>query len=128
MMLRANAAQLAASAEPRMKSLCRTASSLLAAILCHGVHAQPAAPAPAFDVAYRAWDVVTDIARHNRESGLSGECGKTFRPFVIPGLRRQSKEEQDLAAAACYEAARSVCANARLQRTAEMAKKCEEFR
>ena len=105
----------------------RTAS-VLAAILCQGVAAQPAPAAPAFDVAYRAWDVVTDIARHNRAPEISGECGKTFRPFVIPGLRRQTRQEQDLAAAACHDTARSVCANARLQRTPEMARKCEEFR
>jgi hypothetical protein len=111
-----------------MKSSCRTAAAILAAVLCHVVSAQPASPAPEFDVAYRAWDAVTDIARHNRDSGLSGECGRTFRPFVIPGLKRQTKQEQDLAAAACYAAARSICANARLQRTPDMARKCEEFR
>jgi hypothetical protein len=101
---------------------------LLAALLGQGAAAQPASPAPPFDVAYRAWDAVTDIARHNRDSGISGECGRTFRPFVIPGLKRQTREEQDLAARACHETARSVCANLRLQRTAEMARKCEEFR
>ena len=111
-----------------MKSSRRTAAAILAAVLCHGVAAQPVAPVPEFDVAYRAWDAVTDIARHNRDPGLSGECGRTFRPFVIPGLRRQTRQEQDVAAAACYAAARSACANARLQRTAEMARKCEEFR
>jgi hypothetical protein len=112
-----------------MKFRCRSASPiLLAAILCHGVAAQPAGPAPAFDVAYRAWDAVTDIARHNRDPGIGGECARTFRPFVIPGLKRQTREEQDLAATACHAAAKSVCANARLQRTAEMARKCEEFR
>ena len=87
-----------------------------------------AAPAPAFDVAYRAWDVVNEIARHNRDPGISGECGKTFRPFVIPGLKRQTKQDEDTAAEACFAAAKSVCANGRLQRTAEMARKCEEFR
>ena len=111
-----------------MKSLCRTASWVIAAIICRGAAAQAVAPTPAFDVAYRAWEVVTDISRHNRDQAISGECGKTFRPFVIPGLRRQTKQEEDLAAAACYETARSVCANARLQRTAEMARKCEEFK
>jgi hypothetical protein len=111
-----------------MKSSCRIASAILAAAVYHGACAEPAAPAPAFDVAYRAWDAVTDIARHNRDPGLSGECGKTFRPFVIPGLKRQTRQEQDLAAAACHAAARSVCANGRLQRTPEMARKCEEFR
>lgn len=101
---------------------------VFAAVLLQGVSAQPASPAPAFDVAYRAWDAVTDIARHNRDAGLGGECGKTFRPFVIPGLKRQGKEEQDAAARACHAAAKSVCANPRLQRTPEMARKCEEFR
>ncbi|HEY8355890.1 MAG TPA: hypothetical protein VIL30_00405 [Ramlibacter sp.] len=87
-----------------------------------------AQPAPAFDVAYRAWDAVTDIARHNRSPAISGECGKTFRPFVVPGLRAQPRNEQDRAALACHAAARSVCADGALQRTPEMAKKCEEFR
>lgn len=111
-----------------MKSSCGTAAALLVAVLCHGASAQPVSPVPEFDVAYRAWDAVTDIARHNRDPGISGECGKTFRPFVIPGLKRQAKQEQDLAAAACYATARSVCANTRLQRTADMARKCQEFR
>ena len=101
------------------------AAPVLAAILFQGVAAQPAPP---FDVAYRAWEAVTDIARHNREPSLGGECAKTFRPFVIPGLKRQTREEEDLAAAACVTAARAVCTAARLQRTADMARKCEEFR
>lgn len=99
-----------------------------AAVLALGGAAAGAQPVPGFDVAYRAWDAVTDIARHNRKPELSGECGKTFRPFVIPGLRGQSKQDQDRAAIACRDAARSICANTALQRTAEMAKKCEEFR
>ena len=103
----------------------RLASAVLAAAVCHGVAAQAAPP---FDVAYRAWDAVTDIARHNRAPDIGGECAKTFRPFVTPALRRQSREEQDLAAAACVAAARSACANERLQRTADMARKCEEFK
>ena len=111
-----------------MQSLRKSALAVLAAIVCHGAAAQPASPAPAFDVAYRAWDAVTDIARHNGNPGLGGECARTFRPFVIPGLKRQTREEQDLAATACYAAARSVCANTRLQRTPEMTRKCEEFR
>jgi hypothetical protein len=102
-------------------------SLLAAAALCQGLAVQAAVPAPAFDVAYRAWDVVTDIARHNRDPGIGGECAKTFRPFVVPGLRRQTRPEQDVAAAACYDTARSVCANRRFQRTAEMAGKCLEF-
>lgn len=102
----------------------RTALLLLA--LHAGVAAQPAVPA--FDVAYRAWDVVTDIARHNRDAGIAGECGRTFRPFVIPGLKPQAKPEQDAAATACHATARAVCGNPQLQRTAEMARKCQEFR
>ena len=106
-----------------------TAGSLvLAGLLCAGAAAQATSPVPEFEVAYRAWDAVTDIARHNRAPDIGGECGKTFRPFVIPGLKRQTKQEQDLAAAACVAAARSTCANPRLQRTADMARKCEEFR
>ena len=111
-----------------MKSLCRTAPWIAAAILCQGAAAQTAVTAPSFEVAYRAWDVVTEIARHNRDPNIAGECGKTFRPFVIPGLKPQTKQDQDLAAGACHQAARSVCANGRLQRTADMARKCEEFR
>ena len=111
-----------------MKFPRRSAPALIAAMLCHGAWAQPAAPAPSFEVAYRAWDAVTEIARHNRDPNLSGECGKTFRPFVIPGLKRQTKQEEDLAAAACVAAARAACANGRLQRTADMVRKCEEFR
>ena len=68
-------------------------------------------------MAYRAWEAVTDIARHNREPGIGGECAKTFRPFVIPGLKRQTREEEDLAATSCVVAARAVCTAARLQRT-----------
>lgn len=111
-----------------MKSPGGTAAAVLATLLYGAAAAQTAAPAPAFDVAYRAWDVLTDIAKHNGDRAASGECGRTFRPFVIPGLRRQSQAEQDVAATACYEAARSACANARLQRTTEMARKCEEFK
>jgi hypothetical protein len=111
-----------------MKPLQGTAAWLVAAMLCGGVAAQGVPPAPAFDVAYRAWDAVTDIARHNHDPNVGGECARTFRPFVIPGLRRQTNQEADAAATACYAAARSVCANASLQRTAEMARKCEEFR
>ncbi|RYY93923.1 MAG: hypothetical protein EOO24_25795 [Comamonadaceae bacterium] len=101
---------------------------LLVAVAGHDAGAQVAAPAPAFDVAYRAWDVVTDIARHNRSPGLAGECAATFRPFVIPGLKRQTPQEQDVAATACVAAARSACADGRLQRTGAMAAACEEFR
>ena len=101
------------------------AVAVLAALLGHGAAAQNAPP---FDVAYRAWDAVTDIARHNRAPDIGGECAKTFRPFVTPALRRQTREEQDLAATACVAAARSACANARLERTADMARKCDEFK
>ena len=111
-----------------MKTLCKTASPLLVAMACHGVAAQPATVSPSFETGYRAWDLVTDIARHNHRQDASGDCGKTFRPFVIPGLRRQTKEEQDVAANACLGAARSLCADTRLQRTADMARKCEEFK
>jgi hypothetical protein len=110
-----------------MNSLCTSVLLVLAAILPHGVAGQTAPPAPAFDVAYRAWDAVTDIARHNRDPGLGGECARTFRPFVIPGLKRQTRQEQDVAAVACVATARSVCANARLQRTADIVRKCAEF-
>jgi hypothetical protein len=79
-------------------------------------------------VAYRAWDIVTELARRNADPGISGECGRTFRPFVIPGLRRQTKPEEDVAAAACVEAARSACTNARFRTSAETATKCREFR
>lgn len=108
-----------------MKSLWRVTLAAGAAL---AGHCAAAAPAPAFDVAYRAWDVVNEIARHNRDPGIGGECARTFRPFVIPGLKRQTKQDEDTAAAACFAAAKSVCANGRLQRTADMARKCEEFR
>ncbi|MDB5914331.1 MAG: hypothetical protein JWP22_3006 [Ramlibacter sp.] len=110
-----------------MKFHCRVASLLLPVLLWPLSGAQAAA-APAFDVAYRAWDVVTDVARHNGDPRISGDCGKTFRPFVTPALRRQSKQEQETAAVACHETARAVCADRGLRRTAEMAAKCEEFR
>ena len=109
----------------------RSSSSIvLAMVLAHAAWAQPqgAAPAPSFEVAYRAWDVVTELARGNGDPAISGECGRTFRPFVIPGLRRQTRPEEDVSAAACVKAARAACANAGLRRSAETAKKCEEFR
>jgi hypothetical protein len=110
-----------------MMSPCRAACAAIAAIIANGAGAQAASAAPGFEVAYRAWDVVTEIARHNQDPSISGECGKTFRAYVIPGLRRQSKQEQDLAAVACYQAARSACANGKLRRTADIGRKCEEF-
>jgi hypothetical protein len=87
-----------------------------------------APPAPPFDVAYRAWEVVTELARHNGAPQASGECGRTFQPFVVPALRRQTRQEQDRAAVACVEAARSACMNSSLRTSGGIAKKCEEFR
>ena len=98
-------------------------------VLAHASIAQPATPpAPSFEVAYRAWDIVTELARGAGDANISGECGKTFRPFVIPGLRRQTRPEEDVSAAACVKAARAACANPGLRKSAETAKKCEEFR
>jgi len=97
-------------------------------ILTHVAVAQPATTAPPFDVAYRAWDVLAEFGRANGDATLSGDCGKTFRPFVIPGLRRQTRQEEDVAAMACVAGARAVCANTHLRRSAETARKCEEFR
>ena len=111
-----------------MKGLRCSASAAVAMVLAYSSGAQSAAPAPAFDVAYRAWDLVTELARTNADPGISGECGKTFRPFVSPGLRMQTRQEQDVAAAACVDAARSACSNGKLRKAAETAKKCEEFR
>jgi hypothetical protein len=90
--------------------------------------AQPAADAPPFDVAYRAWDIVTDLSKQRRDPAIAGECGKTFRPFVIPGLKQQARQDQDAAARACVAAARSACANPALTRDGDVAKRCEEFR
>jgi hypothetical protein len=108
-------------------SPCRAAAAV-AVILVLAPGARSAPPAPPFDVAYRAWDVVTELARHNADPSISGECGKTFRPFVIPGLRRQTRQEQDVAAAACFEAARSACTNSNIRRSAGAARNCQEFR
>lgn len=114
-----------------MKFLRSSSSAVVAMVLAQSSIAQPAttvAPAPAFEVAYRAWDVVTELARVHGDPAIGGECGKTFRPFVIPGLRRQTKPEEDVSAAACVKAARAACANSGLRKSAEIAKKCEEFR
>lgn len=108
-----------------MKVLRSAASAVFAMIVAHAAVAQPAPP---FDVAYRAWDVLAEFARANGDAALSGECGKTFRPFVIPGLRRQTRQEEDVAATACVAGARAVCANTHLRRSAETARKCKEFR
>lgn len=87
-----------------------------------------AQPAPAFDVAYRAWDLVTDLSKQRHDPAIGGECATTFRPFVIPGLKQQSKADQDVSARACVAAARAACADAKLPKPADIAKKCEEFR
>lgn len=90
--------------------------------------AATAQQAPAFDVAYRAWDVVTDLSKQNRDPSIGGECARTFRPFVIPGLKPQSRADQDVSATACVVAAKAACANKALKRDAESEKKCGEFR
>lgn len=90
--------------------------------------AQPAAPPPDFAVAYRAWELVTSIARERRDAALAGECGSNFQPFVVPALRRQTKEEQGAAAVACHRQARALCAASAPARTPEFVKRCEEFR
>ncbi|RYF18040.1 MAG: hypothetical protein EOO30_04330 [Comamonadaceae bacterium] len=111
-----------------MKAPCYRAGTAVALLLVLAPGARSAPPAPPFDVAYRAWDVVTELARHNGAPGISGQCGKTFQPFVVPALRRQTRQEQDRAAVACVEAARSACMNSQLRTSAAIAKKCEEFR
>jgi hypothetical protein len=111
-----------------MKFLRSSSCAAAAMLLAFAPGARAASPPPSFEVAYRAWDVVTELARGNGDPAVSGECGKTFRPFVIPGLRRQTRPEEGVAAAACVEAARTACANTALRRSAETAKKCEEFR
>lgn len=100
----------------------------VAMILAHAPNAESAPPPSPFEVAYRAWDVVMEIARHNGDPSISGECGRTFRPFVIPGLRRQTLQEEEATAATCLEAARSACMNSELRRSAGVARKCDEFR
>ena len=100
----------------------------LALLLSHAPVAWPAPPAPPFDVAYRAWDVATELARDNGNPAISGECGRTFRPFVIPGLRMQSRQDQDVAATVCVEVARAACADGKLRKSADVVAKCREFR
>ena len=114
---------------PVRRSLPRHLPLLAAALVCCSAIAQrpPASPAPPFDVAYRAWDVVTDLSKQNRDPAIGGECAKTFRPFVIPGLKPQLRRDQDVAATACVAAAKSACANKALKRDAESEKKCGEF-
>jgi hypothetical protein len=99
--------------------------ALTAALFAISAAAQAA---PSFEVAYRAWDIVTELARRHADPAISGECGKTFRPFVSPGLRMQTRPEQDISAQACFDAARAACANPKLRAAADTAKKCEAFR
>lgn len=104
------------------------AAAVATALLLLAPVARSAAPPPPFDVAYRGWEVVTELARHHGDPAISGECGKTFRPFVIPGLRRQNMKEEDVAATACVEAARSACASSQIRKSADITKKCVEFK
>jgi len=110
-----------------MKTLRNSALAALAMLLIHAPMAHSAG-APPFDVAYRAWDAVTELARQNNDPRISGECGKTFRPFVVPGLRGQTLQERDVAAAACVDAASAACMNGQLRTSQKTARKCEEFR
>ncbi|HET8747159.1 MAG TPA: hypothetical protein VFM98_16290 [Ramlibacter sp.] len=111
-----------------MKVLRHGASAAVAMLLAHAPAAHSASPVPPFDVAYRAWEIVTELARQHRDPAISGECARTFRPFVIPALRRQTRQEQDTAAQACVTAARSACASSTLRRSEETGRKCEEFK
>jgi hypothetical protein len=112
----------------------RTTSGMLPLLLAAGVAVAAAAAqaadsaAPPFDVAYRAWEIVTQVSRDNRKPEITGDCGKTFRPFVVPALRKQTRQEQDAAANACVEGARHACADLKLQRSPDIAAKCREFR
>ena len=107
--------------------LCKsTTVAAVLAVLAAG--AQSASPVTPFELGYRAWEVVTEVARLNGDPKIGGECSRTFRPFVSPGLRGQTKQEQDVAAAACVEAVRSVCSNSKLRTSAEISGKCKEFR
>lgn len=113
-----------------MTRLFPLARCVLAALSVAWAPAGLAAPAdvPAFDVAYRAWDVVGDVARQRGDPSLRGECGRTFQAAAVPALRRQAKPERDAAAVACVQQARALCANAAAARPPETARKCEEFR
>jgi hypothetical protein len=107
----------------------RTLDQILIAAAALAVSAAHATlPAPTFEVAYHAWEIVNELSRHNRKPELTGQCGKTFRAVAVPALRKQTREEQDAAAGACVKAAREACADANLQRTQEMAARCQEFR
>lgn len=113
----------------RAAILARVSRFFFAALLvAASPFAQSAETVPAFDVAYRAWELVTAVARHHRDPSIAGECGRTFQPFVVPALRRQTKQEQAAAAIACQAQARALCASDRVPRTADFGKKCEEFR
>lgn len=103
------------------------ASAAIAIVLAHSPGAR-SEPAPSFEGGYRAWDVVTDLARINHDPAISGDCGRTFRPYVIPGLRRQTRQEEDAAAATCVAAARSACTNSKLRMSAQTMKNCEQFK
>lgn len=83
---------------------------------------------PAFDVAYRAWEVVGEISRYNRDPVIAGECGRTFQASVVPALRRQTRDEQAASALACVQQARALCSSRTVARGPASAKKCEEFR
>ena len=108
--------------------LARRAPACLLALASVHASAQAVAAAPPFDAAYRAWDVVSGIARHERDPALRGVCGQTFQVAAVPALRRQTKAQQDAAAAACHQQARALCASRAAARTAAIAGKCEEFR
>jgi hypothetical protein len=115
-----------AASRPRAGHVARTCGAALLLLAAPWAAATP--PAPPFEVGYRAWDLLTELARLNRDPSISGECGRTFRPFVIPGLRMQSRQDQDTAALACVAAARAACSNRSIRTAADTAKKCEEFR
>ena len=74
--------QIAQGCIHRMNWLCKTSASVLAAIVCHGVAAQAALPAPAFDVAYgvqdRHYATVGEALLWTLEQGL----GPAFTPEV----------------------------------------------
>lgn len=103
------------------------AVAIVAACACLGVPAQPVG-APDFEQAYRAWEVVTAMARHHRDPALGGACASTFRAVAVPALRRQTPQEQAAAAGACQQQARALCANRGLARTPDVAAKCADLR
>lgn len=96
--------------------------------LLHAGATQAAPPAPPFDVAFRAWEIVTQLARSSGDAAVSGTCGKTFQASAVPALRRQTRQEQDAAAVACVQAARAACTSATLRRPPDIEKQCGEFR